>query len=224
MGCGNRGGGGHLGGRRPCVVHRRTRRATSRLIHALEQRPTPQSQAGDRGVMLRDPRLGRGGPHVELGEAAFQHPGQTGAQNGRHVHFRAAGFARRRPREPKRNSDGGSDGQRQARCECSAPAAARRVAGRRMRRSFDLIDCRDLQRVVNRGRALAPEVGRARWRWRVRHVGRRQRASERHELLARAEPVAREAYDVSGRLTPVISLDIPPFPQPRCRPFPAVFR
>ena len=221
MGSGDRGGRGNVrgGGRR--IADRRTRLVAGALMRALQHRSTPWSAPRAADVM-RDRRAGRSSPDVDLREAGCQQPRESGAQNRRHVRLRPAGFAGRRSSETEGKGDGGSHRQPQARRERRASATSRREDGGRTRRSVDLIVCSDLQGVVDRGGALAPEVGRGRWR--IGHLWSRQSRSERHELLAGAEPVARETHDVPGRLTPVISLGFPPFPQARCRPFPAVFR
>jgi hypothetical protein len=72
---------------------------------------------------------------------------------------------------------------------------------------------RRLQRVMDRRRALAPEVLRARWRG--LGIERNGARAERHEILARTQPVAGKANDLCLRLRLCLSyLGSPTFPHP----------
>ena len=72
-----------------------------------------------------------------------------------------------------------------------------------------------------RGSASGPRGCRVRARWRVRarrrcvRLARRRSRTERHQLLAGSEPVAREAYHLAPRLSlSLFCLGLPTFPQP----------
>jgi hypothetical protein len=94
------------------------------------------------------------------------------------------------------------------------PARQRGGIAARGGRDLNRVRHRRLHRVVDRGRALAPEVRSARWRLGSGDANARSplangnNAAERHKLLARTEPVAGEAHDLVGRLSRLSSLGL----------------
>jgi len=162
----------------------------------------PGVRAGARGREIPDEKAMMTTP------AAVARPAATAAT------IRRSALAREMPRIVLRGRPRGTStlgGWEDPRVPASGPDG--RLGGVRRR----------LQRIVNRRRSLTPEVLGARWRslaviarWCGLGIERHNARTERHELLARTQPVAREAHHVCLRLRPGVSyLGFATFPHSR---------
>jgi hypothetical protein len=186
-----------------------------------ELRARSATEPRRRRAMARAERSCRGGPrmddvrdlHVELRQPELEQPGDAAAEDSSDPDLGPDDRMRRfsGPRKSRDDRDDQRSGDCQAagrggnRPSMDAPGGGRGDRGTVRR-------CRE--RIVDRSRSLAPEVVGARWRrlWVAVGTGARP---ERHQLLAGAQPVAREADHVVPRVSLALScLGLPTFRQP----------
>ena len=187
----------------------------SGLMHALEHLPGTRGAANRGCAVLGRRRINASGARVEQGQAVLQRPRHPVAQHGADVEPCGVGVVWRRAtgrqqaqsergRRHRGHHERGHGGDPPPAEPAEYPPARRRdsilaPAGRHL----DTVVCRRLHRVMDGGRALAPEIRGARWR-----LGSRGPGAEGDEILARAEPVAWQAHDLFGGLRPFNSVGL----------------